>query len=353
MARDINQVLKDEGMEFNEETQVSIEDFFNTSDSIYDEFEEYVMNKGNGFSCPHFKMFDEKMEGLESGLYMFAGESNSGKTALMMNLMMDFCTNKENNLFGVYFSLDDTRNELIPRIIAMYKDIPISVGSKPKRYMDIIDANEEGRTECEDLLEKRRDGIKWLRSLNECFRIEDSNRITCGEQMIDYLRKLKTYLATYAPEKSIIVAIDSMSDITFSSKHFKSDKELNDYIAKEVKNWSVELDIPIFGSLHLRKIEQNRRPNIADVKESGRYAYEASFLGVVYNDVSRNKQSATLFTNNPHTGLKDPVIELDWAKNKKSSFKGRTYHYFNPNHSLVRECDEDNVKRFNTLLYSV
>lgn len=353
MARVLEEILEDEKPIFDEDIKTHIEDYFNTSNLIYDEFDEAAFNKGNGFSCPTFPVFDEKMEGLEAGLYMFAGESNSGKSALLLNLMMDYCLNEENNLYGIYFSLDDTRNELIPRLIAMHESIPISVGSKPMRYQNMIDEGEGEVAYYEELLEKRSYGLDWLRSLNTQFRIEDANTISCGEQIIDYLRKVKAYLEIHAPEKKIICAIDSMSDITFKNKRFKSDKELNDYIAKEVKNWTVELDIPIFGSLHLRKIEQNRRPNIADVKESGRYAYEASFLGVVYNDVSRNKQGAQIYYSDAQTGERLPVIELDWAKNKKSAYKGRTYHYFTPDFSLVRECSSDQMSNYNSILFSI
>ena len=48
-------------------------------------------------------MFNDKMEGLEAGLYLFAGESNTGKTCLLTNLLWDYCMNETNKLFGVYF----------------------------------------------------------------------------------------------------------------------------------------------------------------------------------------------------------------------------------------------------------
>lgn len=331
---------------------VEMEDFFSTTENQYDDFNEYAWNKGEGYKCPNFPIFDENIEGLESGLYMIAGESNGGKTALVQALFLDYALYEPNKLFGIYFSLDDTRNELIPRIIAAHEHIPISVGSKPQRYMNMLEQGLEGSGIYQEWLDKRDNALEWLKSTKECFKIEDSNKITCGEQIIDYLRKVKIYLETHAPDKKMIVAIDSMSDIRFISKNFKSDKERNDYIARTVKEWTVELDIPIFGTLHLRKIEQNRRPNIADVKESGEYAYEASFLGIIYNDVSRNKQAATIYQSDPDTGEKLPIIELDWAKNKKSSFKNRTYHYFWPSFSDVRECSKEVMDRYNSLIYS-
>lgn len=349
---------KDKLIEDNEliESQYSVEmeDFFGTTEASYDAFDEAAWTKGSGYSTPSFPLFDQHMEGVESGLYLIAGESNSGKSALLMNMIFDFCVCEENNLFGIYFSLDDTKNELIPRLISMNESIPISVGSKPHRYQEAIDQGLEGSSSYEEYLEKRQHGLEYLKGLNRQFKIEDSTKITCGEQIIDYLRKLKVFLDTNAPGKKIIVAIDSISDIQFTDSNFAkmSDKQKGDYIAINVKKWSVELDLPIFGSIHLRKIEQNRRPTIADLKDSGRYVYEASYVGLVYNDVSRNKQSATIYDTDDSTGEKMPIIELDWAKNKKSSYKGRTYHYFAPNYSQVAECSEEASKRFDALIYT-
>ena len=46
-----------------------------------------------------------------------------------------------------------------------------------------------------------------------------------------------------------------------------------------------------------------------------------------------------------------PIIEFDWAKNKKSSYKGRSFCYFAPEMSRAAECNADAMRRFNALLY--
>ena len=346
--------LLEENRIINSRTSVEMEDFFNTTEAQYDEFDEASRKKGKGYVCPNFPLFDKHMEGLESGFYLFAGESNGGKSAILTNLMFDYCTHEDNNLFGIYFALDDTKNVLIPRLIAMHEHIPISVASKPVRYEELIDEGAEGSSTYAEQLEKRKHGLEYLKSLNKHFKIEDAIKITCGEQIVDYLKKLKTYLATEAPDMKIICAIDSVSDIQFEDPNFQrmSDKQKGDYIAINVKDWSVQLDIPIFGSIHLKKIEQNRRPTVSDIRDSGRYIYEADWIGLVHNDVSKNKQGATIYVSDMNTGEKLPVIELNWAKNKKSSYKGMTYHTFVPNFSLVQECNEEISERFNSLLYT-
>lgn len=231
--------------------------------------------------------------------------------------------------------------------------IPISAAGKPYRYQETIDQLGEGSATCQELLNKRQQGLQRLKELNKHFKIMDGVKISCGEQLIDHAKKVQLYVKSYDPEYNIIIAIDSLSDITWAEKSFKSDKELNDHIAKEVKKWAVEvLKVPIFGSLHLRKLNQNRRPNVDDCKESGKYIYEASTLFLVHNDVSKNKQSASVYYNMEGNDEKQPVLELNWAKNKKSSYKGNTHHYFSPNYSKVTECSLDVMKRFDALIYT-
>jgi len=82
----------------------------------------------------NFSIFNDKLSGLTKGFYIFAGESNGGKTAIMSNLLKDYGTTAKNNLFAIYYTLDDTVGEVIPRIIAMDQNIPIAVAAKPKRY---------------------------------------------------------------------------------------------------------------------------------------------------------------------------------------------------------------------------
>ena len=89
------------------ESSIQLEDFFQTSLDDLEAFDNRCWNKGNGYKIPHYPLMEKYLEGGESGLYIFAGQSNSGKTAIMMNVLKDMCSCKENKLFGVYYSLDD------------------------------------------------------------------------------------------------------------------------------------------------------------------------------------------------------------------------------------------------------
>ncbi len=345
--------LSDEGADKLDELTIPDEEFFQTTLSDYDRFDDEAWNQGEGYKCPNFPLFDGYMEGLEPGFFLFGGESNSGKTAVMMNLIKDYCTYADNKLFGIYFSLDDSQRDIIPRFIAMDQEIPISVCSKPTRYVNLVN---DGAPDCalyNEWLLKREEGLNRLRDMNQQLKIVDGTKIHCAEQMLSYCVKLKSYLQAIDMDMNLLVGIDSLSDMVFATENFSGssrDRQLNDHIARTVKSWAVEiLDCPIFGSLHLRKVDGGRRPTVADVKDSGRYIYEASTLFLVYNDVNKNRESAIIYNRDDDSLYKKPIIELEWAKNKKSSYKGISYMKFKTECSLVTECSAEQSERYRLL----
>ena len=340
--------------------EVTVEDYYGLAQKIYDDFDLAAHNKGNGYQTTTFPLLNEKIEGLEEGLYIFAGESNSGKTAIMTNILWSYCMNPDNKLFGIYYSLDDNTNEVIPRLIAMNQRIPISVGSKPNRYENYLaehrntdNAEEEARcAEFSEYLRKREEGLRQLREANERFLLLDRSSISNLDQLIDHAKKVQNYVKSFDSENNIIIAIDSLADLTIDGK-FNSDKERIDKVSMKIKEAAnCTLKVPIFTSYHVRKLNHQGRPTLDDIKESSRIVYEASVAFLVFNDVSKNKQAASVYYTTPDDNEKHPIIELDWAKNKKSSFKGRTYHYFTPNFSYVTEVSREEGLKYDARIYT-
>ena len=339
--------LRDEDEEI-----VQAEDFFTVMVEDLNEFEEKSWNKGNGYKTPRFPMISDKLEGLDSGLYLLPAESNAGKSAMMMNIVEDLVMCEENKLFGLYFSLDDSKHEIIPRLIAMREGIRIGTVAKPQRAQNMINENHEEAQLLIDELAKREAGINNLKANSNKFMITDSTKVKTLDEMKAYIERVYNYIKAIDPEMNLVVAIDSIKDIRLDDHYnIKTTNEASDFIAREVKHWTVEFDMPIFSSVHLRKLNGNRRPTLDDLKDSNVLVYEASVIWLLFNDVSKNKQGAKLFYREEGKEEKLPVIEFDWAKNKKSSFKGRTFNYFSPEMSRAVECGIDASRRFNALLY--
>lgn len=355
--QDIEKALLSEEAEAVEPAkEVVMEDFVGTTLHDYDEFDERCWNKGDGYKLPGYPLIEEYLEGIESGLYLFAGESNSGKSACMMNVLKDMCSYRPNKLFGIYYSLDDSKQEIIPRIIAMEQQIPISVASKPKRYENMKEQCDNDNVALYDMyLEKRQKGLDKLRAEADIFKIEDTTKIKNSTDLQEHMIKMQTYVRSIDPEMNIVVAIDAINDIKLDEKVFgrglTSTKQIEE-ISKFVKDLTTELDIIILSSTHLRKLNGNRRPTLDDLKEANTLVYEASVVWLVYNDVSKNKAAAKISWNDKDAeGNLGAIIELDWAKNKKSSYKGRTFNMFKPYFSLCKECPKDDCKRYDAFIY--
>lgn len=346
-------LIEDEEVETTDE--VIMEDFSKTTLADYEDFDERCWNKGDGYKIPSFPEMEAKLEGVESGLYLFAGESNSGKSAVMMNILKDMCSYRPNKLFGIYYSLDDSKNEIIPRIIAMEQSIPISAASKPKRFENMMANCENDNIALYDsYLKKRQAGLDKLKSEADIFKIEDAGKIKNSTDLKNHAIKLQTYIKSIDPEMNIIMAIDAINDIHLDPKVFgrlQGNDEMKE-IAKFAKDLSVELDCIILSSSHLRKLNGNRRPTVDDLKEANTLLYEASVVWLVYNDVSKNKGGAKIYWNDINVDNKmGAVIEIDWGKNKKSSFKGRTFCMFMPYYSKCKEGSKEDMDRWEALIY--
>ncbi len=334
--------------------EVVLGDVMQSTIDDYDAFDARAWNKGDGYKSG-FPIFDEKLEGLEEGLYVIGAESNVGKSAILTNLIWQYAMNEENNLFGIYFSLDDSRNELIPRLIAMNQQIPISVASKPQRYQNMIEAGEPNSSQYVEMLQKRSAGIEQLKEARNRIKFVDSEIINCGEKLVDYCIKLQDYIKSFDPDANIIVGIDSLADIRWPSQNFRAGDEnaVVSYTAKQIKSLAVDvLRCPIFGTYHLRKIDQTKRPTIADMKSSGELIYEASAIFLAHNDVGRNQQNASIYWTQENNAELQPVIEFHWAKNKKSTFKGRTYFDLFAGQSRIVEATTEEMQRYDSLIYS-
>ncbi len=67
---------------------VSNMNFFWRITHMYEEYEiESSKDEEEGYDTKRFKQFNQNLSGLTKGLYIFAGESNGGKTAVMSNLL--------------------------------------------------------------------------------------------------------------------------------------------------------------------------------------------------------------------------------------------------------------------------
>jgi replicative DNA helicase len=345
---------KDETVELADELtgKVTARDYFSVMAEDIEKFDERAWDMAEGYKTPKFQSISENLEGWESGLYVFAGPSNAGKTAIMLNIMEDLCTHAPNKLFGLYFSIDDNKNKVIPRLVAMRESIPIGIVAKPGRYKKLIENGDGNALYYSECLKKREEGLAKLKEDGNKMMVLDATDMNDVDSIYECIKQVQNYVKSIDPDANVIIGMDSIKDIVLSERYGKmSTNEKSDDVARIVKHWTVELDIIILTSMHLRKLNANRRPTMDDLKDSNVLEYELSCCFLVYNDVSRNKQSAKIYHRDSEEGEKLPVIEVDWGKNKVTGYKGRTFCYFSSEFSKAVECGEEASRRFNGLLY--
>ena len=106
--------------------------------------------------------------------------------------------------------------------------------------------------------------------------------------------------------------------------------------------------------MHLRKLNATRRPTLDDLREANTLEYELDACFLIYNDVSKNKQNAKIFRyDDDQDTEKKPVLEVDWAKNKISSYKGVTFCNFSPGYNKCVEVNEAAAEQYTIKLYTL
>ena len=359
MREDIKKLLNvgknKEEVELKDEldNKTQIQDYYSNLANDIDAFDEQAWSNKSGYDTPHFPSFTKGLEGWSPGFYTFAAQPNAGKTALMLNVLEDLCTTESNKLFGIYFSLDDSKNKVIPRVVAMRETIPISVVSKPTRYKEMINNGHEDTLLFNEYLNKRKAGLESLKADSNKMVIFDSTEIKTYTQLYDTIKNVYMYVKAQDEEANIVVAIDSLKDIVLDDIKLDQSERIAE-VARRVKDISIEFNCIVLSSMHLRKVNSNRRPTLDDLREANTLEYELDMCFLVYNDVSRNKQAAKIFRYEDEADTeKKPVIEIDWAKNKLSSYKGVTFCNFSPEYNKCVEVNEQAAEQYTIKLYTI
>ena len=331
--------------------------FFCSAKEECDEFDIRCKTRKEGFKMSKFKDLEEKMEGIEPGVYVIGAESNVGKSAFLMNIFYDLCSTESNKLYGLYIAIDDQKDDIYARVIAMNKRIPIGCVSKPLRYEAKKNENSADIDEIDDWLEEREIGIKEL-SENMHFRVMDGNDtyddndelkypgMKTVEDIEDFIIGYRDFVKSLDPENEVAIAIDALDDLRFKNERGMDENTRMSEISKSIKRWKNQYKIPIFVNKHLRKLNQTKRPVLDAVKSTIEIIYDANIVWLLHNDVSKSGQAATVFYTDYDSIEKMPVMEVNWSKNKKSSYKGTMFFTFTPNFSRIEEVDEETARRY-------
>lgn len=291
---------------------------------------EYSENRTSGLNIG-FPMLHEALNGLNPGLIFIAGQPNIGKSAFCLQMAWQIAQHND-NIYVIYFSLDDNDTEIVPRIVSMDQRIPISAVKYPLRFQD----NTQYMT-------RRAAGFRKLASVADRFKLLDSDYGYDIASIEEIVRKHKVQLPE---DKHLCIFLDNFYNIKVKDVRFRDQDERSRYIAHRLKTIS-DQEIPVVSTIELRKLNGNRRPTTEDVFGSVHLQYEAEATLLCYNEVGLRGNAAEIYWNKPGSEEKQPLLEIRVGKNKMGDFKGRLFYEFWANQSFLIEVPPAGAQLYN------
>jgi len=301
------------------------------------QFESWAWSRGGGLLGlkTGYPILTKKLDGLQNAFYLLAGQTNIGKSAVLLNLALNLT--KHNDVFVLFFSIDDNIRQILPRIIAADTNLEINTVANPKFK---IKYNKELKPErAEELLKAREKAMTNLKSLSNSFAVKEENDIRSIEEMEKYIRIYKEI----AGKKQLVVIVDNLHRIK-SELRFGSVRETYMYVSDTLKRWKTDYDIPVVATAELKKINSLRRPLGDDIKECVDLQFDSDFTALLYNDFDLRDDSTLYFVDN--NGKSQPVIEISVIKNKTGGFKGKLYYKFYKNFSKIVEASREEMEQY-------
>lgn len=298
-------------------------------------YEKWAWSRGQILGLKSFKSFDVKFDGIQNGFILVGGKANIGKSALLISLAHNLILNN-NNIYLLYFTIDDSMYTTISRFLANISGLPINVVSNPN--YKIQKANLPAQLK-KEYINKREKAIEFLRKNSSLFNLKDGEEGATIEMIQE---KVKTVLPL-AHGKQLVVVIDNLHNLR-SKKFYSSDRHLFSMISNQLNNISNTYGCPVIASTHITKEAIKNK------------VYDGTALKDTVDLDFDNKLFMMVDTEEDDLeGTKDDIeVQVRVAKNKFSAFKGRINMMFyrslskfedldNYNTSAKKQTDEQNL----------
>ena len=323
-------------------TSEDILEEMNCFEKVVNDWDRKIWNRRStllGLDAGRFPQFIKNMDGIQNMFYLIAGDTNIGKSALLLNLALDLIESND-DVFVLFFSVDDSISQLLPRMVALDKDIAINTVSNPKFKIQLNeDLSDESK---QKILAKRTSGINYLKSISDRFAIKEEYQAKKIEDINKYIQIYKKI----AGGKQLVVFVDNLHRISSYKK--QDTRELYMGISDSLKQWKTEYDIPVIATAEIRKTLGNKRPVGDDIKEVKDLQFDADVVIMLFSDFYTNKNTTLSFLTEEvlPEGVDPlrPLVELNIIKNKTSSYKKRLYYKFYPEYSKFVEMTEDEIE---------
>jgi len=266
----------------------------------------------------------------------FGGGENTGKTAFALKLLHEITRHEENNAMGIYHTIDDTRGQLVPRLVCLEE------GTRQLTINQSIDPNfyiKSGRCD-KGILKLRNKGYKGLLELAKegRFIMKDSN----DGQSLAYIESLIKYYKEKYPDRNLVYVLDNFHKIQ-DFQNYKDERVRFKTISGLMKGLATKYHICIICTVEYPKLSQGQIPNNNNIGETAKIKYDANLICHLYNDLHEYGDKATHF-HLDIDGTKLPRLMMNFGKNKISPYKGRQWYDFYPEKANFRCADVSEVE---------
>ena len=220
-----------------------------------------------------YKDLDCKLQGLQDGdLIIIAARPSMGKTALSMNIVENLVLNKDIPGGVLVFSLEMPAESLTTRLLASNAKIDQQkVRSASMNQSD---------------LKKFMESSSKLKDLP--LYIDDSSMLSPME-----LRARARRIARQEPNGLSLIVVDYLQLMQLPTSQENRVNQISE-ISRSLKMLAKELNVPVIALSQLnRAVEQrpNKRPIMADLRDSGAIEQDADVILFIYRDEVYNEDS--------------------------------------------------------------
>ena len=220
-----------------------------------------------------YKDLDSKLQGLQNGdLIIVAARPSMGKTALSMNIVENLILNKDIPGGVLAFSLEMPAESLTTRLLASNAKIDQQkVRSASMNQSD---------------LKKFMESSSKLKDLP--LYIDDSSMLSPME-----LRARARRIARQEPNGLSLIVVDYLQLMQLPASQENRVNQISE-ISRSLKMLAKELNVPVIALSQLnRAVEQrpNKRPIMADLRDSGAIEQDADVILFIYRDEVYNEDS--------------------------------------------------------------
>jgi len=252
-----------------------IKDNFKTIERLY-ERKSLITGVPTGF-----EKIDELTSGLQkSELIIIAGRPSMGKTAFALNIASHAAV--EMGLPVAIFSLEMAKEQLAMRMLAS-----------------------EAKVDSQRLRQGRLGETDWPKLTIAAGRLSDAPIFIDDKPAIMVL-EMKAKARRLKAESGLeLIVLDYLQLMRGGGNRDSREQEISE-ISRSLKALAKELNVPVIALSQLnRKVEDrtNRRPQMADLRESGAIEQDADLIAFIYRDELYNKSE-----DNPEKGMAEIII---------------------------------------------